>query len=71
MILRVGDTNIQSIASVKDVVVVGTSPSSSLLDGAPISSVLWVLAANSSHLYSCLEVCPWLLEAGGVEGYMS
>lgn len=70
MILRVGDTNIQSIASVKDVVVVGTSPSS-LLDGAPISSVLWMLAANSSHLYSGLEVCPWLLEAGGVEGYMS
>ena len=30
--------------------------------GASIPWVLWLLAANSSHLYSCLEACPWLME---------
>lgn len=40
-------------------------------NGTPISCVLWVLAANSLHLYSCLEASPWLLDAGSVGGYKS
>ena len=39
--------------------------------GAPNLWLLWVLAANGSHLHSCLEVCPWLIEAGSGGGYKS